>query len=101
MVSERDLPNTRLVITGFDSLGLGSRDSVTLETIPMINEVLLRSFLIDAAAHLGHEVDPEDLDEIVVSILGDAATPRSLSEIESVVVAVVKERWSAGVNHGG
>jgi len=101
MVNERDLPNTRLVITGLDPRGHGGGGSVMVETIPAINEVLLRAFLVDAAAHLGHDdVEPEDLDDLIASILGDPAMPpRSLPEIEKAVVTLVKERWGAAVNH--
>jgi hypothetical protein len=102
MVSERDLPNTRLVITGFDQLGPVGGASVTVETIPAISEVLLRSFLVDAAGHLGHDdVDPEDLDDLVASVLGDGGLPRSLGEIEAAVVRLVKERWGTAAGHDG
>jgi hypothetical protein len=102
MVSERDLPNTRLVITGFDQLGLVGGASMRVETIPAINAVLLRSFLVDAAGHLGHDdVDPEDLDDLVASALGDDDMPRSLAEIETAVVRLVKERWGTAAGQDG
>ncbi len=101
MVSERDLINTRLVITGFDPLELGSGASVVVEKIPAINEVLLRSFLVDAAANLGHDVDPEDLDDLIAGVLSDGGKPRTLPEIETAVVRLVKEHWGAAESGNG
>jgi hypothetical protein len=111
MVIEGDLPNTRLVITGFDELGVINRNIVQVEKIRAIDADLVRSFLMDVASHLGQEVEPEDLDDLVEGVLGTGAPgsrapgaedpARSLADIEVAAVALVKERWGAAIYHGG
>lgn len=102
MVCEGDLPKTRLVITGFDELGVLNKSIVRVETIRAIDAILVRSFLMDVAGHLGREVEPEDLDDLVDGVLGTGADDlaRSLEEIEVAVVELVKQRWGAAIHHG-
>jgi hypothetical protein len=100
MVSEGELPRTRLVITGLDEGGLPNGNVIKSEAIPAVDRVILRSFLLDAAAHLGREVDPEDLDEEIAEILGTSEAPHSLSVVEAAVVGLVRDRWGAGGQHG-
>ena len=60
-VADGELPDTRLVITGFDPLWLQDRRAVLTETIPPLSKDLVRAFLSDAAGHLGHQVPPAEL----------------------------------------
>lgn len=102
MVADGELENTRLVITGFDAGWIGDSGSVRFETIPAIDAALVRAFLADTAARLGHTVGAPQLDAYAAEVLG-GDPPRTLAEIEDAIVALVKREWGPGPGgqHGG
>lgn len=100
MVDGGDLPDTRLVVTGFDELLSDDGGSVLTEQIPAINEVLVRLFLTDAATRLGRDVEAAELDAHVASVLGAGGAPLNLGEIERAVVRLVKREWGPGGQDG-
>jgi len=109
-VVDGELPDTRLVITGFDPLWLRDRRAVQVETIPPISQDLVRAFLADAAIHLGREVGPADLNAYVKEVLSTAdgaeagqaslvAAGTGLADVEGAVVRLVKREWGPGGQH--
>jgi hypothetical protein len=93
LVIDGDLPQTRLIVTGLDNVGLTV--TVQVERIPVINADRVRSFLADVAEHLGRDIDPEKLDACVAEVLGKGEPPRDLYEIEQAVVQLAKG-WAGG-----
>jgi hypothetical protein len=96
LVSDSDLPNTRLIITGFDTLGLIVDGSYQTERIPPIDEKLVSTFLTTVASHLGCHTSPEELAVLVAEVLEAGGNPRSLRDVERAVVHLVKKRWAEG-----
>ena len=94
LVDEGELPQTRLIVTGLDTLGLTIGYTVRVERIPMIDSTLMCSFLKGVAEHLNRDLEPEELDACVAEVLG-TGKPRDLREIEAAVVRLVQS-W-AGV----
>ena len=97
LVDENELPQTRLIVTGLDLLGLTVGYTVRVEEIPTIDAALVRSFLTDVAMHLGCTLTPAELDRYVIQVLG-TGEPRDLRDIEKSVVQVVKS-WVASERH--
>jgi hypothetical protein len=111
-VADGELPDTRLVITGFDPLWLQDRRAVLTETIPPLSKDLVRAFLSDAAGHLGHQVAPAKLDALAAEVLTSAdnmpsgqlspvAVEVSLAYIEDAAVRLVKREWGPAGQHAG
>jgi hypothetical protein len=100
LVSDSDLPKTRLIITGFDTLGLVTDDPYRLEQIPSIDEPLVSTFLATVASHLGHHTSPEELAALAAEVLEVGGTPQRLREIERAVVQIVREHWTKGSDNG-
>jgi hypothetical protein len=99
MVNTSRLPDTRLVITGFDPLWLQSRRQILFETIPAIDEIRVSSFLADTAGHLGYQVDPASLARFATEVIGAGGPSRDLELIEDAVVRLVKREWGPGGQH--
>lgn len=95
MIGDGELSNSRLIITGFDESLVGAGALYVTETIPAIDGALVRAFLTDVAARLGHTVTPAELDVHVGEVLGGADRP-GLVEIERAVVRLVKREWGPG-----
>jgi hypothetical protein len=100
LVEDGELPQTRLIVTGLDSLGLNVGYAVRTEEIPAIDRVLLRAFLADVATHLGRTTCDGELEEWIAEILGPGPQPRDLSEVEASVVRLVTTRWVQEVGQG-
>ncbi|GAA3591802.1 hypothetical protein GCM10022419_088300 [Nonomuraea rosea] len=98
LVDEGELPYTRLIVTGLDTLGLQIGSSVRHETIPAITVALVRAFLADAARHLGHEADDQELDALAAEALGPGEGPPDLRSLEENVYRIVTTHW---VKEGG
>lgn len=101
LVEDGELPQTRLIVTGLDPLGLQVGYAVRTEEIPAINRALLQAFLIDVARHLGRTTSEAELEHWIAEILGPGPEPPDLSEIERSVVELVKARWAQGGSQGG
>lgn len=97
LVSDGDLPDTRLVITGFDTLGLDGDGSYQMESIPPIDEELVSAFLTTVASHLGRHTSPEELAALAAEVLEAGGNPRRLREVERAVVQLVKKHWAEGL----
>jgi hypothetical protein len=108
-VADGELPDTRLVITGFDPLWLPARRATTVEAIPPIGWDLVRAFLADASAHLGRPVGAAELDAFATTVLpapvsahsGQASLSPTLSVIEDAVVRLIRQEWGPGGQHAG
>ena len=101
MVNTNRLPETRLVITGFDPLWLPSRRQILFETIPALDRERVSAFLTAAAGHLGQDVDPKSLATHVTEVLDAGGASRDLELIEDAVVRLVKREWGPGGRHAG
>jgi Effector-associated domain 1 len=101
LVEDGELPQTRLIVTGLDPLGLQVGYAVRTEEIPAINRALLRAFLVDVAAHFARTPDDAELDECIAEVLGPGPGLRDLGEVERSVVELVKARWAPEGGHGG
>jgi hypothetical protein len=101
LLSESDLPDTRLVITGFDTLGLVVDGSYQMERIPPIDEEMVSAFLTTVASHLGRHTSPEELAALAANVLEAGGNPRSLKEVELAVVQLVKQHWAKGLGDDG
>lgn len=101
LVSDSDLPDTRLIITGFDTLGLVVDGSYQMERIPPIDEELVSMFLTTVASHLGRHTSPEELAALVAEVLESGGNPPCLGEVERAVVQLVKEHWAEGLGDDG
>jgi hypothetical protein len=101
LVEDGELPQTRLIVTGLEPLGLHVGYAVRTEEIPAIDRTLLRAFLTDVAAHLGRATNDAELDTWIAEILGPGPQPRDLSEVEASVVRLVTTRWAQGVSRVG
>jgi hypothetical protein len=101
MVDDGELPNTRLVITGFDGSLTAVSASVLTDQIPAIDRERMRSFLADVAARLGRAVGAAELDALAAEVLGAAGSPSAMAELETAVVALVKREWAPGGQHVG
>jgi hypothetical protein len=100
LVDEGELPHTRLIVTGLDTLGLQVGYSVRHETIPAINVALVRSFLAEVAEHLGRQVTGDELDALAAEALSPGpAPPPDLHQVEESVVRLVTTRWVKGLAH--
>jgi hypothetical protein len=111
-VADGELPDTRLVITGFDPLWLQTRRATAFEAIPPIGWDLVRAFLADTSAHLGRPVGPGELDALATTVLPAPASvhsgqaslpgvPPGLSGIEDAVVRLVRQEWGPGAPRAG
>jgi len=100
LVSDSDLPNTRLIITGFDLLGLVTNDPYQLERIPPIDETLVSNFLATVASHLGCRTSPEELAGFAAKVLEAGGSPQLLSKIERAVIEIVRQNWARGPGDG-
>ena len=67
LVDEGELPNTRLVVTGLDILGLDLSHGIQHEE-PSIDRAQVKAF-IDVAAHLQREADEATIDALVAEVL--------------------------------
>jgi hypothetical protein len=94
LVEEGELRQTRLVVTGLDTLGLSVGYAVRTEDIPAIDRTVMRAFLTDVAQHLGREITGKELDEWTMEILGSGVKTRDLSDIEASVVRLVTTHWA-------
>src|SRR5262249_8215202 len=101
MVDDGELPNTRLVITGFDGSLTAVSASVLTDQIPAIDRERMRSFLADVAARLGRAVGAAELDALAAEVLGAARSPSAVAELEAAVGALVKREWAPGGQHVG
>lgn len=101
LVEDGELPQTRLIVTGLDPLGLHVGYAVRTEEIPAIDRTLLCAFLTDVATHLGRTTSDEELDEWIGEILGPGPEPRDLSDVEASVVRLVATRWVQGAGRDG
>jgi hypothetical protein len=111
LVNAGELPDTRLIVTGLDPLGLDAGYGLQYERIPAIDEALVRSFVLDVAAHLARDVDAAEVDALVAEVLaaGGDGDERDLAEVERALFRVLSSRWgaasAAGVGaeagHGG
>jgi hypothetical protein len=101
LVEDGELPQTRLIVTGLDPLGLHVGYAVRTEEIPAIDRTLLRVFLTDVATHLGRMASNGELEEWIAEILGPGPQPRDLSEVEESVVRLVTTRWVQAVGQDG
>ncbi|HEY7274596.1 MAG TPA: hypothetical protein VH594_01455 [Trebonia sp.] len=101
MVDDGELPNTRLVITGFDGSLTAVSASVLTDQIPAIDAALLRSFLADVAARLGHAVADAELAVLAEEVLGAGGSPSVMADVEAAVVRLVKREWAPGGQHVG
>jgi hypothetical protein len=99
MVDDGELPNTRLVITGFDGSLTAVSASVLTEAIPPIDAALLRSFLADVAARLGRAVGDAELTALAAEVLGITGSPPTMAELEAAVLHLVKREWVPGGQH--
>jgi hypothetical protein len=100
LVEDGELPQTRLIITGLDPLGLNVGYAVRTEEIPAIDRALLRAFLADVATHLGRTTCDGELEEWIAEILGPGPQLRDLSEVEASVVRLVTTSWVQEVGQG-
>lgn len=100
LVEDGELPQTRLIVTGLETLGLHVGYAVRTEEIPAIDRALLRAFLTDVAKHLGRTTCDGELEEWIAEILGPGPQPRDLSEVEASVVRLVTTRWVQKVSQG-
>jgi hypothetical protein len=96
LVEDAELPQTRLIVTGLDPLGLHAGYAVRTEEIPAIDRTVLRAFLSDVATHLGRTTTEDELEEGVAEILGPGPETRDLGEVETAVVRLVTTRWVQG-----
>jgi hypothetical protein len=96
LVSDGELPKTRLIITGFDTLGFAVPGSYQVERIPPIDETLVSTFLATVASHLGCRTSPEELAALAAEVVEAGGSPLSLREVETAVVQLVKKRWAEG-----
>nr|BFE71320.1 hypothetical protein GCM10020092_046210 [Actinoplanes digitatis] len=94
LVEDGELPQTRLIVTGLDPLGLHVGYAVRTEEIPAIDGTLLRAFLTDVAARLGRDIGDAELDAWITEILGPVPAARDLSEVEAAVVRLVRSNWT-------
>ena len=101
MVDDGELPNTRLVITGFDGSLTAVSASVLTDPIPAIDAALMRSFLADVAARLGHAVGDAELNALATEVLGAGGPPPTMAEVEAAVVRLVRREWAPGGQHVG
>jgi hypothetical protein len=101
MVKRGRLAYTRLVVTGFDRLWLPTTRQILLETIPVIDEVLVCSFLADCATHQGYQPGSDALVALAREVLAAGGPSRDLGLIEEAVLAVVKREWGAGGTDAG
>lgn len=100
MVDEGELPRTRLIVTGFDGLGLTVGPSVQVERISPIGKTLVYSFLGDVAQQLGGTVTAKELDECVHEVFASDEPSRDLRRVEDAVVRLAKTRWGGGAQNG-
>jgi hypothetical protein len=101
LVSDSDLPKTRLIITGFDTLGFVADGSYQVEQIPSIDETQVSTFLATVASHLGCRTSPAELAALVAEVVEAGGNPRCLREVERAVVQLVKKRWAEGPGDDG
>jgi hypothetical protein len=104
LVDEGELPNTRLVVTGLDILGLDLSHGIQHEEIPSIDRAQVKAFLTDVAAHLQREADEATIDALVAEVLGDEDGLLDLREVEDALVGLVRATWGpndvGNVGHG-
>jgi hypothetical protein len=100
LVEDDELPRTKLIVTGLDTLGLTIASRVQSEQIRPIDRVLLRKFLADVARHLDRVVTDEELDARVADVLGTGGAPPDLGDLEEAVVRLVRKCWADGVRNG-
>ncbi|GAA0451296.1 hypothetical protein [Streptomyces olivaceiscleroticus] len=101
LVEERELQQTRLIVTGLDPLGLQIGYAVRKEEIPVIGRALVSSLLKDVVApHFGRTVTDAELEECLREVLGPGPEERDLGEIEQAVVQLVRTRWVQEDGHG-
>jgi hypothetical protein len=93
LVAEEELPQTRLIVTGLDTLGLTVGYAVPVEQIQAIDKKQVREFLVDVAKHLNRVLAPVDLDAYVAEILGTGKRRRDLYQVEQAVLQRVKS-WT-------
>lgn len=101
LVSDSELPDTRLIITGFDTLGLDGDGSYQMERIPPIDEEMVSAFLDTVASHLGRHTSSEELAALAAEVLEAGGNPRSLRKVELAVVQLVKQHWAEGLGDDG
>ncbi len=101
LVSDSDLPKTRLIITGFDTLGFVADGSYQVEQIPAIDETLVSTFLATVASHLGCHTSPAELAALAAEVAEAGGNPRCLQEVERAVVQLVKKHWAEGPGDDG
>ena len=81
LVDEGELPNTRLVVTGLDILGLDLSHGIQHEEIPSIDRAQVKAFLT-TSPHLQREADEATIDALVAEVLGDEDGLLDLREVE-------------------
>jgi len=96
LVSDSDLPKTRLIITGFDTLGFVADGSYQVEQIPPIDATLVNTFLATVASHLGCPTSPAELAALVAEVVEAGGNLQCLPEVERAVVQIVKKHWAEG-----
>jgi hypothetical protein len=94
LVNDSDLPKTRLIITGFDPLGLVADYPYQLEQIPPIDEALVRAFLATVADHLGYRTSPIELADLVAEVVKAGGDAHRLREMELAVVELARKHWA-------
>ena len=94
LVNDSDLPKTRLIITGFDPLGLVADYPYQLEKIPPIDEALVRTFLATVADHLGYRTSPVELADLVAEVVKAGGDAHRLQEMERAVVELTRKHWA-------
>lgn len=99
MVNTNRLPDTRLVITGFNPLWLPTKRQILFESITAIDEARVSAFLSATAGHLGYEVDPKSLAALVSEVLNAGGPSLDLELIEDAVVRLAKREWGPGGRH--
>jgi len=96
MVAGNQLPQTRLVVTGFDILDIPDLKDALLEEIPVIDDRQVSAFLRDVAAHIGHKVSDQELETCVDGVLGAGGNTDRLSRMEDAVLRLARE-WAEEV----
>lgn len=94
LVSDNELRNTKLIITGFDMLGMITDYPYYVEQIPPIDETLVSTFLATVAGHLGCDTSPRELAALVAEVVEAGGESRRLREMERTVVQLARKHWA-------
>ena len=95
LVNDSDLPKTRLIITGFDPLGLVTDYPYQLEQIPPIDEALVRTFLATVPITSATAPPPMELADLVAEVVkaGGGRAPPAGGRGRAVV-ELARKHWA-------